>query len=183
MRPTWPPAFWPWLPVLRQLAGQLPVDDVPREIGSLLEAGRDAPEPGGAAVLRTSDAMARLVADAGRRQPLLLVFEDVHWADASSLRALAHLVSVADAPVLVVVTRRTAAGPRSDALIAALAAMTRAGTLRIRLDGLGAGDVTTLLGGRADTARPGARRGRRRADRRRPAVRGRESAGCCARRA
>jgi DNA-binding SARP family transcriptional activator len=147
------PAFWPWLPVLRQLtgqptgqpagelagelAGQFAGEGVPREIAPLLDAGRDDPEPGGAAMLRTYDAMARLVADAGRRQPLLLVVEDVHWADASSLRALAHLVGTPDAPVLVLVTRRTAAGPRSDALVAALAALTRAGALRIRLDGLG----------------------------------------------
>jgi DNA-binding SARP family transcriptional activator len=164
------PAFWPWLPVLRQLtgqltdqsaaqltgqpAGQLAADDVPKEIGPLLDEGRDAPEPGGAAVLRTYDAMARLVAGAGHRQPLLLVIEDVHWADASSLRALAHLVSVSDAPVLVLVTRRTAAGPRSDALVAALAALTRAGALRIRLDGLAAGDVTTLLGRHVGGAGP-----------------------------
>jgi hypothetical protein len=73
------PAFWPWLPVLRQLTGQLTgqlaAADVPKEIGRLLDAGQDAPEPGGAAVLRTYDAMARLVADAGRHQPLLLVIE------------------------------------------------------------------------------------------------------------
>ena len=148
------PAFWPWLPVLRELTERIATDDVPEEIGPLLAVGRDAPEPGGAAVLRTYDAMARLVAGAGRRQPLLLVIEDVHWADASSLRALAHLVSTSDAPVLVLVTRRTATGPRSDALVAALAALTRAGALRIRLDGLAAANVTTLLGQHVSAAGP-----------------------------
>jgi predicted ATPase len=42
------PAFWPWLPVLRQLTGQLTgqltdrlaADDGPEEIGPLLDAGR-----------------------------------------------------------------------------------------------------------------------------------------------
>lgn len=47
------------------------------------------------------------VTDRARRQPLLILFEDVHWADPSSLEALDHLVDrIATLPVLLIVTCR-----------------------------------------------------------------------------
>src|SRR4029453_8017016 len=43
----------------------------------------------------------RFVEDLGSRQPLLLVFEDIHWADASQLDLLESLASrVRDVPVM-----------------------------------------------------------------------------------
>jgi class 3 adenylate cyclase len=45
------------------------------------------------------------------RQPLLLVFEDVHWADASSLRVLDHLLAlVRRRPILVLLAARPGLG-------------------------------------------------------------------------
>jgi predicted ATPase len=42
------------------------------------------------------------------RQPLLILFEDVHWADPSSLEALDHLVDrIETLPVLLIVTFRS----------------------------------------------------------------------------
>lgn len=47
------------------------------------------------------------VKDRARRQPLLILFEDVHWVDPSSLEALDHLVDrIATLPVLLIVTFR-----------------------------------------------------------------------------
>ena len=80
------PPFWPWLPVLRQLAGPTP----PPEIARLLGAA-DGAEPvldAGAAAFRTYDAVCALLRSAAGSAPLLVLLEDVHWADASSLRLL-----------------------------------------------------------------------------------------------
>ena len=54
------------------------------------------------------DAVVDLVRRAALARPLLLVLEDVHWADASSLQLLRHLVgTLVNAPVMVACTRRT----------------------------------------------------------------------------
>jgi ATP/maltotriose-dependent transcriptional regulator MalT len=73
-----------------------------------------------------------LVAGIADRRPLLLVVDDAHWADDSSLRALNHVAHrIADLPVLLVVATRPAE-PGSDAgeLIEALAAEPTTAVLR-----------------------------------------------------
>ena len=64
------------------------------------------------------DALRTAVADAGRRQPRVIVVEDVHWADPASLDALVALADVAeDAAVLLLTTSRPGAPspfPRSS---------------------------------------------------------------------
>jgi DNA-binding SARP family transcriptional activator len=82
---------------------------------------------------------------AARAQPLVVVLDDVHWADRSSLLLLVHLVSAAPrAPILVVATYRdTEAGP---ALQRALADLHREpGVERRRLHGMGDRDVVALV--------------------------------------
>jgi len=70
--------------------------------------------------------------------------EDLHRADASSLRMLAY-VAATPAPVLFIGTRRTPEQGGSDALTAALGALSRSGAERIRLDGLTVEEVSELL--------------------------------------
>jgi len=56
---------------------------------------------------RTLDALIAQVASLASRQPVLLIFEDVHWIDPTSLEALGRLVDQIRAlPVLLVVTFR-----------------------------------------------------------------------------
>ncbi len=76
------PPFWLWVQVLRQL-----FDSSASELGELL------PELAGAAPERflMFDAVARALATASRRQPLLIALEDLQWADAASLRLLEHV--------------------------------------------------------------------------------------------
>lgn len=65
-------------------------------------------------VYRTID---ELVSRASAERPVLACFEDLHWADASSLRLLAHLLSLADEhPVLFVLVHR----PGYDEVLAPL---------------------------------------------------------------
>ncbi len=136
------PALWPWLAVVRALADDrddpllapLLRDDVVGETG------------GNGTGLRMFDAVARLVRDAAASHPLVVVLEDLHWADASSLLLLRHLVDGGlDGPVLLVGTRRTVEPTTSAPLVDAMAALARAGAERVHLDGLGTAAVAALL--------------------------------------
>ncbi len=145
------PAYWPWLPVLRELADE----SAPAEVMALL--GTDSgvePIDAGAAALRTYDAVTRLIGAAARRRPLLVILEDLHWADTSSLRLLSYAAESLDAPVLIIATRRTADVRVSEALTSALAGLARNGAERIRLDGLGPAEVSELLSREIDDPAP-----------------------------
>jgi DNA-binding CsgD family transcriptional regulator len=97
------PAFWPWL----RLLGSVPPGTLPGLTPSLLETASD--DGSAAARFRIMHAAVRaLLAAAGRRGVLILVLEDLHWADPASLRLLAMLAREAGpAPLLVVATART----------------------------------------------------------------------------
>src|SRR5204862_26412 len=78
------------------------------ELARLLpEVGRaHLPEPSDDA-LRLFEGIAHCLRELASRQPLVLVIEDLHWADDLSMRLLAFLARrLADAPVLMVGTAR-----------------------------------------------------------------------------
>jgi hypothetical protein len=162
------PAFWPWVEVLRHAFGGLDADGpgvVVRRVGA--GAGllvRLVPElapllpaaPGGMESaddgLRFSlnDAVTRTVLAIADRRPLVVVLDDVHWADAPTLRLLRALaVLVAAHPLVLVVTYRDdEVGPD---LTDALAALGRAESVeRLELAGLDEADVGRLLRERLD---------------------------------
>ena len=91
-----------------------------------------------------------LVANLAARQPLVLAVDDAHWADAPSLRWLAHLAArVEHLPVALLLAVRD--GPDEPELLGEL----RAAGTRIRLGPLGP-DATAALIRRRLGARPGA---------------------------
>ena len=137
------PAFWPWLPVLRAVAGPTPDPDVARLVGTAMtEASTDS----GAAALRTYDAVCRALTSAAASAPLLVVLEDLQWADTSSLRLLAYAAeALEDTAVGLLITRRTPSELPSEPHSAALAALARHGVIRIPLGGLSGQAVTSLL--------------------------------------
>ncbi|GAA3236231.1 BTAD domain-containing putative transcriptional regulator [Actinocorallia longicatena] len=93
------PALWLWEQVLRDLGQSLP-------------AGPDVPADPALARFRLLESVTSALTDAARDQPLLLVLEDLHWADAGSLQALRLLAGrLPTARCAVVATSRT-----SDAL-------------------------------------------------------------------
>lgn len=136
------PALWPWMQVVRTLPGT--VDDRDPLLAPMADG---TPVDTGSGSFRLFDAVGRLLDDtATRAGGLVVVLEDVHWADATSLQLLAHLVERQRlAPVLLVVTRRTTEEHGSTQMLSTLAVLARAGTERIRLDGLGREDVGRLL--------------------------------------
>ncbi len=83
-----------------------------------------------------------------------MILEDLHWADTSSLRLLSYAAESLNAPVLIIITRRTADVRVSDALTSTLASLARNGAERIRLDGLGPAEVSELLSREIDDPAP-----------------------------
>jgi len=87
---------------------------------------------------RLHTAVTDLLVGMGEEAPLMLVLEDVHWADASTLRLTRHLVrSGAAARMLLVATFRDADADVPAGLAEALVDVYRTeGVVRIRLGGL-----------------------------------------------
>ena len=88
-------------------------------------------------------------------RPLLLVVDDLQWADASSLRALEFVAgALSSVPVLLVATVRPVGPDSAPALVGCLAELARAtGSRRIDLRGLAGSDVRVWLARRTDGPR------------------------------
>ena len=91
--------------------------------------------------------MTDLLAGACRRQPLVLVIEDGHWADGPTLQLLRHLArSVPDARLLVLATFRDTEADVPAELADALADLRRSDdVVRLRLGGLTDDDVAEYV--------------------------------------
>ncbi|MGR6920262.1 AAA family ATPase [[Actinomadura] parvosata] len=70
------PGHWPWVQVVRQLAPEVSLES--------LAAGREA--------FQLYDAVTALLVEAARERPVVVVLEDLHWADPASLRLLEFVV-------------------------------------------------------------------------------------------
>ncbi|TMU98308.1 hypothetical protein FGK60_11005 [Streptomyces sp. DASNCL29] len=128
------PTHWPWKQVLRAAAERWPqtINALPADVRATLIAMLPgwqgtpghiprAPHPIGDFLVQ--EAVAQALLTLGRR-PLVLVIEDLHWADVASLRLLRLLASqLADSRLLLVATSRTfraSADPNVRALLAAI---------------------------------------------------------------
>jgi tetratricopeptide (TPR) repeat protein len=88
------PAFWPWIQVLRTLVQRLPDkgrEHLAGELGRLVPEFGALPEPVDMPEherFRLFDAIAGLLRRVAEDQPLVVVLDDLHWADAPSLLLL-----------------------------------------------------------------------------------------------
>ncbi|MFN8188598.1 MAG: AAA family ATPase [Gaiellales bacterium] len=107
---------------------------------------------------RLHTAVTELLAGVGRRWPILLVLEDLHWSDTPSLLLLRHLVRVAgEARMLILATFRDLEADVPAELSDALADLRRLeDVLRLRLTGLSDPEVAEFVqravGARSDPA-------------------------------
>ncbi len=107
---AWPgdgaPPLWPWAELLRQLTG--------REID--LERDRpSSPDAAAAARFHQFESVGRAIRDACSTSAVLLVLDDLHWADTASVRLLDFLAaSLADCALVIVATYRPAEIARSE---------------------------------------------------------------------
>jgi DNA-binding SARP family transcriptional activator len=157
------PALWPWAQVARQLSvglapGQLAATLGPSAawLGPLLpELAEPSPPAGpppiadlGAARFQLNQAVAGLLRRLAEARPLLIVVDDLHWADVPSLSLLAFLAAeLQDARLAVVCTYRDVEVLAGQPLADTLGALAREPVVeRIPLGGLERSDVARLIG-------------------------------------
>jgi DNA-binding SARP family transcriptional activator/tetratricopeptide (TPR) repeat protein len=157
------PAFWPWVLVLRELAEVMPdgvagaltpstAGDIARVVPEYARFAPDAASTPPAVDAETArfrffDAVAGLLRRVGTTTPLMVVLDDLHWADVSSLRLVEFAATaLRDARVFLLGTYRdTEVGPDSP-LAATLSALAREPTLaRVRLRGLSHDEIATYV--------------------------------------
>ncbi len=152
------PALWPWTTAMRGLLSGLNATDaealtrvdtaeLARLLPELAASGAVTEPPGDAddARLRLFDAVARFLERLARCAPVLVVLDDLQWADDSTLALLQFVVRPYRPVPLVVVGgyRHDELGPGTDRALAELA---RNGE-PVQLHGLSAGEVSELLAG------------------------------------
>ena len=157
------PAFWPWVQVIRGYV-QVQAEDLASlrhdlgagaaDIAQLVPAVHDripdlpAPpqlEPE-AARFRLFDSLAGFLRTAAARRPLLLVLDDLHWADIPSLALLRFMSRELDgAGPLVVGSYRHTEVDQGHPLLAAVADLTRGQHRWLLLGGLGQREVAGFM--------------------------------------
>ncbi|QXE33550.1 AAA family ATPase [Streptomyces sp. GMY02] len=146
------PAMWPWEQALSQVVHSLPAPAgeqwLTGGLGSLLAARDDAARefPDGNAQFRLFEQVVALVGQASARRPVLLVLDDLQWADATSLQLLQHLAGRLPHGTAVIGALRDRAPALSPDLSRVLAAVSRRpGHRRFRLGPLSPADVAELI--------------------------------------
>lgn len=152
------PAYWPWMRILRAalddgLVRDDPARTFPHVAALLADAGTDAATPEQAR-FRLFDDVTRFLKAAAASAPLVLVLDDLHWADRPSLRLLRFVArELHEAPIMLVGTyRHTEVGP-DHPLAEVIADATLAA--RLTLGGLDAAEVAEYLALAGGAAAPG----------------------------
>ena len=158
------PAFWPWVQVIRgyvqgedlaslrhDLGGG--AADIAQLVPALHDRIPDLPAPPPLepeeARFRLFDSLAGFLRTAAARRPLLLVLDDLHWADVPSLALLRfisrELDGVEGSAPLVVGSYRHTEVDQGHPLLAAVADLTRGQHRWLRLGGLGQREVAGFM--------------------------------------
>lgn len=165
------PAFWAWVQVLRGVVDDARTDALVRATAGLAadlaqivpdlkerlpHAGTPAAAEPVEARFRLLDATIRFLTRIAAERPMLVVLEDVHWADAASLDVLRLLAAgVTRTHLLVVATYRDTVAERGAPLSAALPALVReAGVARVSLRGLARDGLAQLAASALDDEVP-----------------------------
>ena len=142
--PEWAPPFGAitdLLPALSRLASGEPLQ---RLEARLVDGGGHVPDSERA---RIREDLRRVLLGAAVAQPLVVVLDDLQWADAGTLDALRHVApSLPSAPVLIVATVRDTITSTSAEASNAIAMLQRTeGCVRLDLSGLAVGEVHELI--------------------------------------
>jgi tetratricopeptide (TPR) repeat protein len=95
------PGYWPWVQVVRNLERTAPTHEwhgaraaAGDALSFLLGEVSEAPRPAGSETggFRLYDAVTTLLVTASRSRPVLVVLEDLHWADPASIKLLDFVV-------------------------------------------------------------------------------------------
>ncbi|MEU0554725.1 BTAD domain-containing putative transcriptional regulator [Dactylosporangium sp. NPDC006015] len=142
------PAFWPWTQVLRAL----PETDAVRDLLDVLTGrgeNRWRAEDPDTALFHLHEAVGDILRAHAAARALLVVVDDLHVADASSLQLLAHLApALHRLPILVLATLRPESADAGPALRETLALLANErGAERLRLGALTADDIAEYTAG------------------------------------
>ena len=158
---------------VRHYMSESPLDELRLQVGRhratlarlIPELGVPAPEAassGAEAAQREQfllfDAVASLLRGVADDHPLILVLDDLHWADAPTLQLLRHVVRATErARLLILGTYRETEVDQAHPLVRALAELRRARALdTVTLAGLQEEDVAELISSRAGRTVPAA---------------------------
>ncbi|GAB3845785.1 ATP-binding protein [Dactylosporangium cerinum] len=145
------PSMWPWEQALGRIVAGLPGPARQRwldgELGVLLHPGSATRAvPDGNARFRLFEQVVALVEQASAQRPMLLILDDLQWADAASLQLFAHLaVRLPNGAAIIGALRDRAPAPSSELSQVLAAASRLPGHRRFRLGPLGLGDVSDLI--------------------------------------
>ncbi|MEA2222811.1 MAG: eukaryotic-like serine/threonine-protein kinase, partial [Solirubrobacteraceae bacterium] len=158
------PAYWPWVQVGRVLGRRADADVLrgalgegapwisgllPELAGTLGVPAQPSELSSDQARFRLFDALATLLATVAEQRPLVIVLDDLHWADASSLLALEFVArALPDIPLLAIASYRHAEAHARAELASPLGGLARVAT-RLPLEGLSRDDVGLLAAARA----------------------------------
>ena len=126
------PALYPWASVLRELGHDLPSSATTADAGSVSQ-------------FRAWESIARTVLDAAAEQHLLVVLDDLHWADTSTLRVLRLLAESAESGRLMVVATWRQAPPPTGQLAEVAEMLARRHALRLELSGLTSDEARDIV--------------------------------------
>ena len=155
------PAFWLWVQVVRAFVHDADASSLREQLGhgapdlanlvpELRDMFQDLPEAPAldseGARFRLFDAVSAFLHRVSTSQPLVVVLDDVHAADISSLLLLEFIASeIADTRLLVVATYRDPELQPGDPLAVALGGVGRKASDRISLTGLTESEVATYI--------------------------------------
>ena len=157
------PSYWPWVQIIRACTAKYEVGELRSALGidSELIAGIvpelsdliDLPTATGRppdpdeAQFRLYDAVLRFMSELSQTQPMVLIFDDLHWADSASLKLLEHFVrGLAQSRILILGTYRDVELSRDHPLFRTLGDLTRSRSFnRIQLRGLDLENVGKVI--------------------------------------
>ncbi|MFI9485861.1 ATP-binding protein [Promicromonospora sp. NPDC052451] len=155
------PSMWPWLQTVRAILEDLPEAEqrpwLTGALGELLEPHDAAPAgrllPGGSGQFRLFENVVALFSQVSARRPVIVVLDDLQWADTASLHLFAHLATRMPSSSAILAAVRDHAPVHDPHLARALATASRSSAhRRLRLGPLGVDDVAELV--RREIGRP-----------------------------
>lgn len=148
------PSMWLWVQIVDGVSARLAPEARTTlsagELGVLLNApgttGQDRNSSDNTSRFRLFDDVVTLLAQVSARRPVVLVIDDLQWADAASLRLLAYMAARIPSGVLILGAMRGGVQPPNDELAKTLAAIIRVpGHRRMVLGPLNADEVAELI--------------------------------------
>ncbi|MET8145380.1 BTAD domain-containing putative transcriptional regulator [Sphaerisporangium sp. NPDC005288] len=147
------PSMWPWVQAIGTVLNALPTARqkwLATELGRLLnpddEGAAARAMPDGGAQFRLFEQVVAAIGEASVLRPVLLVLDDLQWADVTSLQLFSHLAARLPAGATVIGALRDRAPMPGTELSRMLAAVSRvSGQRRIQLGPLNPAEVAELV--------------------------------------